>query len=205
MRRRADASEPAEVVLSSTSESDGGVSHPAITSDGSTLLFTYSPGETGYALYRIPLRSKLPVDLDEAVILSDSDGSKFGPDPSPDGRYVTYRSESAIMVTSMDGRSEIEITGDGAEPVWSPDGRWIYYHRANRTQIYRVAVRTDPEFAVVGPEELVYRVGDHLHMDLGADGSMLVAWPEGRTSGEDPGIWLVLNFAKEVERIAPRP
>ncbi|MDX1430180.1 MAG: hypothetical protein R3282_07830, partial [Rhodothermales bacterium] len=156
MRRRADASEPAELVLANTSESGSGVFHPAVTSDGSQLLFAHDSDGSGTELYRIPLGGALPLDLAEARQITRAEESVFGPDPSPDDRYVVYRAGQAVLVSSMDGQSEVEVTSDGFEPVWSPDGAWIYFSRSNDREIHRVAVTTDPVFRVLGAEERVF-------------------------------------------------
>ncbi|MBT8400400.1 MAG: protein kinase [Rhodothermia bacterium] len=204
MRRRTDATEPAELVLANTSESGSGVFHPAVTSDGSQLLFTHDSDGTGTQLHRIALGDILPLDLADARQISRAEESVFGLDPSPDDRYVVYRAGQAILVSSIDGQGEVEITSDGFEPVWSPDGDWIYFSRSNSREVLRVAVTTEPVFRVLGAEERVFDVTSHLHFDVASDGSLLVTMPETAVQGDGSKIWLVLNLANEAERIAPR-
>ncbi len=204
MRRRTDATEPAELVLANTSETGSGVFHPAVTSDGSQLLFAHDSDGSGTELYRIPLGDTLPLDLADARQVTQAEESVFGPDPSPDNRYVVYRAGEAILVSSIDGQSEVEVTSDGYEPVWSPDGAWIYFSRSNDREVHRIAVTTEPVFRVLGAAERVFDVTSHLHFDLASDGSLLVTMPETGVQGQESKIWLVLNLANEAERIAPR-
>jgi Tol biopolymer transport system component len=204
MRRRADASEPAELVLANESGSGGGVYHPAVTSDGSHLLFTHDGDEGISQLYRITLENALPLDLADADRLSESDEAVIGPDPSPDDRYVVYRAGQSVLISSIDGQGEVEITSDGSEPVWSPDGAWIYFMRSTDREIYRVAVTTEPVFSLLGSVERVFIVPSHLHYDIAPDGSMLLTMPEGGRQDAGSTIRVVLNLASEAERIAPR-
>ena len=106
-------------------------------------------------------------------------------------------------MASIDGQGEVEITSDGAKPVWSPDGAWIYFLRQNR-EIFRVAVTTEPVFSLLGTEESVFGTNTHLHYDIASDGSVLVAMPEGVTQSDGSRIWVVLNLAEHAERIAPK-
>ena len=203
MRRRADASEPAELVLSNTSSSGGGVFHPAVTSDGSYLLFTHNLEELGTELHRIPLGGDLPLDLANAERLTEADEPVYDPDSSPDDQYVVYRVGESILVSSIDGQGEVEITTDGREPIWSPDGAWIYFLRDDQ-EIYRVAVTTEPVFSLLGTVERVFQTQTHLHFDIASDGSVLAAMPESASQEDESKVWVVLNLADEAERIAPR-
>ncbi|MDX1741053.1 MAG: hypothetical protein R3178_07160, partial [Rhodothermales bacterium] len=203
MRRRADASEPAELVLANTSDSGGGIFHPAVTSDGSTLFFTHDTDETGSELYRIPLEDSLPLDFANARRLTDASEWVYDPDPSPDNRYIVYRAANSVLVSSIDGQGEVELTTDGREPVWSPDGGWIYFLRDDR-EVYRVAVTTEPVFSLLGSAERVFNTELHLHYDIAADGTLIVAMPEGAAQDTGSKIWVVLNLSDQAERIAPR-
>ncbi len=203
MRRRADASEPAELVLANTSDSGGGVFHPAVTSDGLQLLFTHVGGELGSELHRIALGGTVPLDLANAERLTEAEDNVFAPDPSPDDRYVVYVAGQSVLVSSIEGQGEVEITSEGAEPIWSPDGAWIYFLR-NDQEVYRVAVTTEPVFSLLGSAERVFNTGLHLHFDIASDGSLLVTMPEGASQDAGSKIWVVLNLADEAERIAPR-
>jgi Tol biopolymer transport system component len=204
MRRRADGSEQAELVLSNSSDSGGGVFHPAVTSDGSSLLFTHSVEELGTQLFRIPLGEALPLDLASAERITQAEEAVFGPDLSPDNRYVVYRAGEAILVSSIDGQSEVEVTSTGYEPVWSPDGAWIYFGRGPDREVYRVAVTAEPVFSVLGSEERVFDVTSHMHFDIASDGSLLVTMPEASGRDRSSRMWVVLNLGKEAERLAPR-
>jgi Tol biopolymer transport system component len=61
------------------------------------------------------------------------------PDPSPDGRWVTFYSlaepEGNIYVAHPDGTGLRQVTGDSAGdrvPRWSPDGQWIAFFSSSR-------------------------------------------------------------------------
>ena len=99
-----------------------------------------------------PRRLLKVIDLDNPVI-------------SPDGRYVAFRTEQALVerntydttwyVQSLDGKSPPLRVADGGTPlrvsetglvpsspaVWSPDGKWIYYRARldGRISVWRAA------------------------------------------------------------------
>ena len=116
---------------------------------------------------------------------------------------MVYRAGESVLVSSIDGQGEVEITTDGREPIWSPDGAWIYFLRDDQ-EIYRVAVTTEPVFSLLGTVESVFQTQTHLHYDIASDGSLLVAMPESSSQQDGSKIWVVLNLADEAERIAPR-
>ena len=97
-----------------------------------------------------------------------------------------------------------EVTANGGFPILSADGQYIYYVR-DRRGIFRVGVTTDPVFRIRSEEELICSSsGGHSHFDLLPDGKSVVSYTEsaGTTAKED--VRIILNFDREMERLAPR-
>jgi serine/threonine-protein kinase len=85
--------------------------------------------------------------------LVNTDFDERSPKPSPDGRWLAYRSDES-------GRNEVFVRpipgpggkrqvsdGGGTEPLWSPDGSKIFYRGADGN-FYSVAMRTSPTLSV---------------------------------------------------------
>ncbi len=74
-------------------------------------------------------------------------GSRFAlnPEPSPDGRWLVFRSaekQEDILVMRSDGSEVRRLTDDvyrDLSPRWSPDGKWIAFH-SNRSGNYEIWV-----------------------------------------------------------------
>jgi Tol biopolymer transport system component len=77
--------------------------------------------------------------IGEPTWLTTGSWSWSSPDPSPDGRWVTFYSlaepEGNIYVAHPDGTGLRQVTGDSAGdrvPRWSPDGQWIAFFSSSR-------------------------------------------------------------------------
>ncbi len=79
---------------------------------------------------------------------------------SGDGRYLVHsRIENgriALVVRSTDGRDEIPLTS-GMAPNWDIKRNRIYFLNEAETILYRVDVRTEPNFTKLGEPEVVFR------------------------------------------------
>ncbi len=184
-RRRSDASSPLEVILTDSLE----FSNPAISPDGSILVY-------GRMRENNPDLFLLDLESGEERLLATGKGYQTDADFSPDGDYIVYRSgaasEGSIVVMSIDGTTEVEITSSGGYPVWSAKGDFIYYMRTLQS-LYRIPVTTDSGFRLAGTEELIYRARDHMHFNLTPDGRVLLSLPNfaANTSTQ---MRVILNF-----------
>ena len=185
-RRRTDASSPLEVILSDSLE----LTNPAISPDGSTLVYAKMGESNSPDLFLLDLASG------EERLLASGPGYQTDPDFSPDGDYIVYRSGAAaegfIVVTPVDGITEVEITASGGYPVWSALGDYIYYMRTTQS-LYRIPVTTDSGFRLLGTEELIFQATDHLHFDLMPDGGVLLSMPNF-SANTSTRMRVILNF-----------
>ena len=81
----------------------------------------------------------------EPTAVTTGSGQWSAPDPSPDGKWVTfYRLDRGdIYVAHPDGTGQRQVTGDSAMdrvPRWSPDGQWLAFFssRSPRIQIWKI-------------------------------------------------------------------
>ncbi len=190
-RRRSDASSPLEVILTDSLE----LTNPAISPDGGVLIYGRMQ-ENNPDLYLLDLESG------EERLLATGQGYQTDADFSPDGDYIVYRSgaasEGSIVVMSIDGTTEVEITSSGGYPVWSERGDYIFYMRTLQS-LYHVPVTTESGFQLSGVEELIYETTTaHMHFDLTPDGRVLLSIPNfaANTSTQ---IRVILNFDEYAE------
>ena len=132
---------------------------------------------------------------------------------SPNGEWVAYVSnrsgEYRIYVQRFpEGGTQIDVSaGAGREAVWSRDGRQLFYR--NEDRMMAVAVDPGPEWTVRGTSLLFEGtyVQDILNegrpnYDVSSDGQrfLMIRQDEAPAVGK---ITLVLNWFKELERLAP--
>ncbi len=90
---------------------------------------------------------------EDPVPLVNTNFDERSPKPSPDGRWLAYRSDESgrneVFVRPIPGpggKRQVSDNG-GTEPLWSHDGSEIFYRGADGN-FYSVAMRTSPTLSV---------------------------------------------------------
>ena len=205
-RRAADASRPAQVLLSSKiyDHYTGGVSR-----DGKLETFLLSvPGSS--EIWTVSLQE------DRAATRYFANGYNLGhPVLSPDGRWMAYDSDESgqgvsVFVQSFPDasvkRSKIS-PAHGSEPVWTRGGREIVYRDGDKV----LAVDVDPQTGESGPPHVLFE-GPYpdnqgwtrpRSYDVSADGErfLLTKLPTDRPH---PRLIVALNWFDELRARVPR-
>jgi serine/threonine protein kinase len=141
----------------------------------------------------------------EPVVATEA--SDWGPDLSPDGRWMAYTSDESgryeiyVRALSCDRSYGVSLDG-GEEPIFSEDGKTLYYRNGNR--FYETPILEASEdgtrFRAGRPEVVVegaYSNVPGLSYDVGPDGRLLLLRTDGGT--ERPGhLNVILNWDVEV-------
>ena len=188
---------------------------PSIAPDGSYFAATGIPPTHENNLIKINVDEAVAGDTDSFTVepmLPDSSQGMMA-SFSPDGRYIAYQDPNLnfdlgpLWVASVDGSIVLEIPGiQGIYPVWSSDGRYIYY--STYSHIFRVPVRINPNFNIIGQPEWVVSAGDLNGFDVARDGrtiaisSWTVEFGRGR-EGQHRIVWLQ-NWKDELNRTFDR-
>jgi len=148
----------------------------------------------------------LPVGDSEPEPLLATEANERVPDLSPDGSWLAYMSDAALMVRPFpSGNAEWTVAADGVrEPLWSPAGDEIFY-RNDADEMVAVAVETNPTFALLGTQTLFdasqYRnESNHRAYDVSADGQRFLMIREAAQVGDL--VW-VQNFFEELKARVP--
>ena len=146
------------------------------------------------------------------VEVLEREGQAWGPEASPDSRWITYTSQltgrNEVRIRSYpDGAVDRQLSqGGGMEPVWCRGCDELFFRNGNRW--YSAAVDLGAEFPIVGTPELVYEVPGFVDTagrsyDVSHDGQRLLLMrpvnPPDRTR-----VNLVHNWFGELERLVPR-
>jgi serine/threonine protein kinase/Tol biopolymer transport system component len=115
-----------------------------LSRDGRLLAYTEGGGEEG-AIWRANLSGPSGKVLSKTKIVS---GGSWGPQDSPDGRFVIYTSPRSgganIWKSDADGANPTQLTtfggGINGDGRWSPDAKWITLDRRQgpRSQIFMI-------------------------------------------------------------------
>ena len=143
----------------------------------------------------------------EPVVVTD--GSEWGPDISPGGRWFAYTSDESggyeIYARAIGGDRSYSVSLDGGEePIFSEDGKTLYYRNGNRFYATPIleASADGKRFRAGRPEVVVegaYSNVPGLSYDVDPDGRLLLLRTDGGT--ERPGhLNVILNWDVEVER-----
>jgi serine/threonine-protein kinase len=157
----------------------------------------------GAAIYRID-----PNEPGEPEVVIDTDASEWGPDVSPDGRWLAYTSDESgryeIYVRSFTGDRSHNVSLDGGEePIFSDDGKTIYYRNGNRfyaTPILEASADGTrfrpgrPELVVKGP----YSNVPGLSYDVEPTGRLLLLRSDGGTERPDH-LNVILDWNLDVD------
>jgi hypothetical protein len=142
---------------------------------------------------------------------------------SPDGRWLTYRSNrsgrSEIWVRAVAGSASMRVSQNGGrEPLWSRDGRELFYLEGNK--VIALAVKSGEDFSFSAPEVLFDQPYFHPEgflgggpfdtmrtFDVAPDGRfvMIPAAADPTRPGTAPlqGIVVVQNWVEELKRLVP--
>ena len=152
----------------------GGVSTPALTPDGKTLVYSSNPGNTFY-IYTAPLANP-----NAARLLNEGTATSL----SPDGRWIAYSARPSgdwqVYVRRLDestGRWLVSA-GGGTEPRWGANGREIFYRDADSLRVvsFLASSGADP---VLGAPRALFAAPftgwpTEVHYDVTADGQQFV-------------------------------
>ncbi|BDC48458.1 hypothetical protein F183_A07740 [Bryobacterales bacterium F-183] len=180
---------------------DGGYSmEPAITPDGSTVVFASDRGASGIrSLWKMATgREAEPVQLTYDTVDSSQ------PTISPDGKWVVYRSEldgGGLFALPIDENTEevprLLVRG-GTRPRFSPDGRWIVYMTSPATatqlpQVYAVPFQATPTVELPQPVHVSHEFRD-AHNPIWSEDGRYVLFCGTRVPGvpdQEHDWWLV--------------
>ena len=200
--RMADGSGPEERLTEGGANDAPGSWSP----DGQVLLFTSVTADPDLLAFRLADRKVQP--------FVQTRFWEVAPQFSPDGRWVTYRSDES-------GRSEIYVrpypgpgakwqisTDGGSEPVWNPSGRELFYRNGNT--MMAVDIATSPTFMAGRPTPLFS--GNYVpaittgypNYDVSGDGQrFLMVQPDLQRPAAPTQIVMVFNWFEEVQRLLP--
>jgi len=146
-----------------------------------------------------------PGEVEPIVVTEASD---WGPDISPDGRWMAYTSDESgryeVYARAISGDRSYNVSLDGGEePIFSADGKTLYYRNGNRFYATPIleASEDGTRFRAGRPEVVVegaYSNVPGLSYDVGPDGRLLLLRTDGGT--ERPGhLNVILNWKVDVE------
>jgi len=141
------------------------------------------------------------------VATSDDDRA---PVFAPEGRRLAYVSNASgrdevyvVPYPEMEPRLLVSRDG-GTEPVWARDGAQLFYR--DQTGLLAVTVSTGGSLAA-GVPELLFPHGSSMFSPIGRGNANYDAATDGRflmvrdaSDDTDQGLWVVLDWAQELER-----
>lgn len=203
-RRAADATQPAEALLSNSYDHYNG----SVSRDGKMVAF--SVAVPGGEIWTMPLQGATTATQYFA------NGFNLGhPALSPDGRWMAYDSDESgqgadVFIQSFpDSRAKrLKISpAHGSEPMWTQGGRELVYREGDKM----MAVSIDPATGASGPPQVLFSgpYPDNTgwtrprSYDVTPDGQrfLLTKLPGER---RQPRVMLVLNWFNELRAKVPR-
>jgi eukaryotic-like serine/threonine-protein kinase len=203
-RRAADATQPAEALLSSSYDHYNG----SVSRDGQMVAF--SVAVPGGEIWTMPLQGATTATQYFA------NGFNLGhPALSPDGRWMAYDSDESgqgvdVFIQSFpDPRAKrVKVSpAHGSEPMWTQGGRELVYREGDKM----MAVSIDPATGASGPPQVLFSgpYPDNTgwtrprSYDVTPDGQrfLLTKLPGER---RQPRVMLVLNWFNELRAKVPR-
>lgn len=160
----------------------GWTSLPAVSRDGSVLVYSSDRGTSGNADIWIQHSGEAPRQL------TNDPAHDITPDISPDGKQVVFRSwrkEEGIWAISAAGGKPKLLAGGGYAPRFSPDGKWVAFTGMATDEIGHVfTIRAGGGV----PEQLDYETGDAHCPVWSPDGTQIV-FAAKDVSGENEDLW----------------
>jgi len=212
--KAADGTGTEERLLAAT---DGRILAPSSwASDGSLLVQTDGVSDIGLVSFR---------DAEpEIVMLLEAPANEWGPQVSPDGRWLAYVSnesdENEVYVRPFPdvdgGRWQVTSRlndGGSAYVTWSPDGQKLLFANFASASMYAADVRADGRTFATGAPRAIFNLSgldftgtSWTNMAPAPDGSRLLMMSIGANpaAGSEPRDFIaVLNWAEELKRLAP--
>ena len=209
-RRRADESQPAEVVV----ERIGDQIPADISQDGRWLYFTEeSPGDRD--LYRVSLEEA--GSEPETVLATERD--EGNPSLSPDGTHLVFETDATgdfrVMVLQL-ATGRPSSVQRGYFPDWAPNGsRIFYFDGTDAGRITWADVETEPEIAISEARggSVDAQVNSAFQLDVTREGDrILMAVPDPSAEDDAPvpsatglttTVHVVVNWFEELEAALP--
>lgn len=214
---RPDGSGPAEALIKGVGMQSFERTHPVMLPDGSGVVLTgLTPGASVEDLLFVPLVGERHLE-----ILFQAPGVERNAAIAPNGRFIAYnsdesrRSEVYVRPFPKAGSRKWQISNDGGwGPVWTKGGSEIVYVDS-QGRMMAVAVRSDAiDRLDVSKSEPLFTVPSMFNAsgldrgwDVTADGErFLFALSDDAAAERDTVMELILiqNWAKELQRLAPR-
>jgi hypothetical protein len=169
------------------------------TPDGQTLMVDTLSTRTGSDVWMLSMEG-----VREMQPFLATPADEWGPDLSPDGRWIAYTSDISgrfdvyVQPFPNGGRTWTISTEGGEEPIWSPKGDELFYR--NGESLMSVPVSLAPGFSAGKPRE-VYR-GSFLNVwersyDVGPDARRFLLLRSVAEEGQQPE--LILNWFEELK------
>jgi serine/threonine-protein kinase len=179
----------------------------SVSPDGKTLAFIRQTADKSGEVYVLSLDGD-PRPRSLVSTRAYEGGAQF----SPDGRWLAYTSDESGQTqvfirpaAGPDRRWLVSVEG-GRHPLWSRSGRELFYRNANQMMVVDVSTAGD-DVRLSRPRLLFdqrYAFGSALtipNYDVSADGQRFLMVRDESSFGR---LNLVLNWAAELERLAPR-
>jgi Tol biopolymer transport system component len=186
--------------------------------DGSLLAYVNRSERDQYDIWLLPMDEPSA----DPVPFLVSDFNEISPAFSPDGRWLAYVSNEAgqaevfireIGLGDLTGGVRRKISRDGGwEPVWARNGSELFYYSLDVSRILATTITPGPRL-VLGDEREVLSGLHPWRGSWGSGGSGFDVAPDGErflivSSTRDPEapmrIVVALDWARELDRLAPR-
>jgi Tol biopolymer transport system component len=200
-RKAADGGSEAELLATLESRALLG----SVAPDGGTVYMDM-PQPTAFADV---LRLRLTKDAQPEPVLAEARYDRFGPEISPDGKYLAYISQESgageVFINALGpggGKWQVSTNG-GVEPRWSPDGKELFYR--HNTQFLAVPVETKPGLSV-GTARVLFEGVYNLRTDSGVsysvsqDGKRFLMVRRASQGNAPTTVNVILNWQEDLKR-----
>jgi serine/threonine-protein kinase len=136
----------------------------------------------------------------------DTPANEWGPDISPDGRWVAYTSDMSgryevyVQAFPSGGRTWTISTEGGEEPIWSPGGNELFYRNGDKWMA--VPVSLGAQFSAGKPRELFRGLFPNVwerSYDVGPGARRFLLLRSMAAEGQPQQPQLVLNWFEELK------